>query len=120
MYEVLTNPIEQEGQRVLTTAQLAEYYETTEKIISQNFNRNRDRFIEGKHYYCLTGEELKEFLAVVNLTNANCNPQFEECKNQGMQSANCGTQNINKVRMLYLWTERGALLHAKSLNTDKA
>ena len=28
--------------------------------------------------------------------------------------------NSSKVRTLYLWTEKGALLHAKSLNTDKA
>ncbi|MCM1507394.1 MAG: hypothetical protein NC177_09715 [Ruminococcus flavefaciens] len=28
--------------------------------------------------------------------------------------------NSSKIRVLYLWTERGALLHAKSINTDKA
>ncbi len=97
MYEVLTNPIEQEGQRVLTTAQLAEYYETDTKVILKNFNRNRDRFIEGKHFYCLTGDELKEFKAT--------------------------RQNDDQLKFapsIYLWTEKGALLHAKSLNTDKA
>ncbi|MDE6730893.1 MAG: ORF6N domain-containing protein [Oscillospiraceae bacterium] len=91
-------PIENEGKRVLTTAQLAESYETTEKRITENFNRNSDHYTEGKHFYCLTGDELKEFL----------------------HSANCGLQNTNKIRTLYLWTEKGALLHAKSLNTDKA
>ena len=97
MYEVLTNPIEQDGQRVLTTAQLAEYYETDTKVILKNFNRNRDRFIEGKHFYCLTGDELKEFKAT--------------------------RQNDDQLKFapsIYLWTEKGALLHAKSLNTDKA
>lgn len=97
MYEVLTNPIEQEGQRVLTTAQLAEYYETDSRIISNNFNRNRNRFIEGKHFYRLTGEALKEF---------KTNHQIDE--------------SSIRINVLYLWTERGALLHAKSLNTDKA
>ncbi len=91
-------PIENEGKRVLTTTQLAEYYETTEKRISENFTRNEERYIESKHFYCLTGDELKEFL----------------------YSANCGLQNSSKIRTLYLWTEKGALLHAKSLNTDKA
>ncbi|MBD5159720.1 MAG: ORF6N domain-containing protein [Ruminococcus sp.] len=85
------------GQRVLTTAQLAEAYDTTEKIISQNFNRNKDRYIEGVHFYRLTGEALKKF---------KTNPQFEE--------------SSIRVKVLYLWTERGALHHAKSLNTDKA
>lgn len=27
---------------------------------------------------------------------------------------------MKKVSILYLWTEKGALLHAKSLNTDRA
>lgn len=98
MTEFKLTPIENEGKRVLTTAQLAEAYETTEKRISENFNRNKEHFIEGKHFYCLTGDELKTFL----------------------QSANCGMQNLRKIRTLYLWTEKGALLHAKSLNTEKA
>ena len=89
--------IEQQGLRVLTTAQLAECYGTDSKIISQNFKRNADRYEEGKHYICLKGEDLRAFRA---------NPQIEDLP-----------KNLN---VLYLWTERGALLHAKSLNTDKA
>lgn len=97
MTDFALTPIEQCGQRVLTTAQLAEAYGTTVDTINRNFNRNKDRYTEGKHFYCLTGEDLKNF-ASDNLSGANS----------------------NKVRTLYLWTERGALLHAKSLNTDKA
>lgn len=91
-------PIENEGKRVLTTAQLAESYETSVDTINRNFNRNKERYTEGKHYYCLTGNELKEFFASDKLSVANS----------------------SKIRTLYLWTEKGALLHAKSLNTDKA
>lgn len=90
-------PIENEGKRVLTTAQLAEAYETNTKTITDNFGNNRKRYIEGKHFYCLTGNELKAFKS--------------ESENFGF------APNLNK---LYLWTEKGALLHAKSLNTDKA
>lgn len=89
--------IERQGLRVLTTAQLAECYDTDSKIISQNFKRNADRYEEGKHYICLKGEDLRAFRA---------NPQIEDLP-----------KNLN---VLYLWTERGCLLHAKSLNTDKA
>lgn len=92
------SPIENEGKRVLTTAQLAEAYETDSKVISYNFNHNKSRYTEGKHFYCLTGEELKNF----------CVREIHEYK------------NLEKIRTLYLWTEKGALLHAKSLNTDKA
>ena len=90
--------IERENQRVLTTAQIAEQYETTTERIKDNFNSNKARYTEGKHYYCLTGEELKEFKNLV------------------------GNSDVvdKRTPKLYLWTEKGALLHAKSLNTDKA
>lgn len=82
--------------RVLTTQQIAEAYGSDTRVISNNFNRNKERYIEGKHYICLEGEELKDF---------KTNHQFDE------------SSRINK---LYLWTEKGAFLHAKSLNTDTA
>ena len=91
--------IEQSGQRVLTTAQLAEAYGTTEKRISENFSRNRERYQEGKHFHHLEGEMLRTFKH---------------------ESAICGFAIPENVNVLYLWTEKGALLHAKSLNTDKA
>ena len=83
--------------RVLTTQQIAEAYGTDTKVISNNFNRNKDRYVEGKHYICLDGEEKKAF---VN------HHQFED--------------SSKKASKLYLWTEKGAFLHAKSLNTDTA
>ncbi len=86
--------IEHQNQRVLTTQQLAESYGTDNKSISYNFNHNKDKYFKGKHYFILQGDELKAFREFHDLPN-----------------------NLNKV---YLWTERGALLHAKSLNTDKA
>ena len=82
--------------RVLTTQQLAECYGTTTDTITKNFNRNKDRYIEGKHFICLRGEELKEFKA---------NGQIDLLPN---------------IHTFYLWTEKGAFLHAKSLNTDEA
>ena len=89
--------IKRENQRVLTTAQIAEQYGTDAKAISKNFTRNESRYVEGKHYYCLTGDTLRKFKA---------NHQIDDLR-----------PNTNKY---YLWTEKGALLHAKSLNTDKA
>ncbi len=89
--------IEYRGVRVLTTQQLAESYGTDGKIISNNFNRNKDRYIEGKHFICLESEDKRKFLN---------NHQIDD-----------GSKNAGKI---YLWTEKGALLHAKSLNTDTA
>lgn len=85
---------EYENIRVLTTQQIAEAYGTDNKTISYNFNHNKGRYIDGKHFICLTGEELRAFREIHDLPS-----------------------NLNKI---YLWTEKGAFLHAKSLNTDTA
>ncbi|MEH7236786.1 ORF6N domain-containing protein [Bacillus sp. JJ1562] len=90
-------PIQSSGQRVLTTAQLAEAYGTESIKIQQNFNNNKERYQQGKHFILLQGEELKSF-----------KNNFENIE---------VAQNVNR---LYLWTEKGAWLHAKSLNTDQA
>lgn len=84
--------------RVLTTQQIAEAYETDTQVITNNFNRNKDRYTEGKHYVCLTGDDKSEFIK----------------KNQNDFSS------FTKAKGIYLWTEKGAFLHAKSLNTDTA
>ena len=89
--------IEVKGIRVLTTKQLAEAYESDVKTIQYNFRYNKHRYIAGKHYIEVVGEELRELK-----TRNEFHSQFKYAKS------------------LYLWTEKGALLHAKSLNTDKA
>ena len=89
--------IEHCGQRVLTTSQLAESYGTESKIISRNYQRNADRYIEGKHFFALSGEELRRFKG---------SRQFDD--------------SLKFTSILYLWTEKGAWLHAKSLNTEKS
>jgi hypothetical protein len=90
--------IEHEGIRVLTTKQLAEAYETTETNIKTNFNRNKERFIEGRDYYLLKSAELKEFKNYVTDSNLV----------------------DSRAPQLYLWTERGANRHSKILDTDMA
>lgn len=94
----LPQTLEFEGIRVLTTSQIARAYETKEIQIHQNFKNNRVRFVDGKHYISLSGDDLKAF--------KNHLEKIEVVK--------------SRTSHLYLWTEKGALLHAKSLNTDKA
>ena len=88
--------IEYQNQRVLTTQQLAEAYGANTDTITKNFNRNKERYVVGKHFICLEEQALKDFK-----TNGQIDLSL-------------------KLNKLYLWTERGAFLHAKSLNTDKA
>ena len=76
--------VEVKGIRVLTTRQIAEAYEV--KQIHQNFKNNRVRFVEGKHYISLTGDELKEVKKHLE--------KIEVVK--------------NRTSHLYLWTEKGA------------
>lgn len=89
--------LEVHGIKVLTTRQLTEAYETERKVINNNYLRNKDKFILGKHYIAVEGDEMRHL---------RTSPQFEG--------------ELKKVSKAYFWTEKGALLHAKSLNTDKA
>lgn len=88
---------EMKGFRVLTTHQIAEAYETESKIITNNFQRNKSRFQEGEHYFVLKGEELKQF-----------------------KGSHQNDATLKFASVLYLWTEQGAFLLAKSLNSEKA
>lgn len=116
------------GVPVLTTAMLADFYGTETKNILQNHDRNRERFIEGKHYFKITGQELKDFASSLKLlTNDLLTSQRGE---QDLLSGVEGNQSLlvniahaqisNKVRVLILWTERGAARHAKMLDTNQA
>lgn len=86
-----------EGKRVLTTVQIAEAYGSVAKTVTRNFQRNQQHFEQGVHYFALTGEALKQF------------------KGERQNDA-----TLKFVSVLYLWTEQGAFLLAKSLNSDRA
>ena len=90
-------PVKFNEEVVITTKMLAEVYECEDGNITWNFNHNKDKFIEGKHYYKVEGEELKNLR--VCFSHLQISP---------------------KTRTLYLWTKRGASRHCKMLGTDKA
>lgn len=90
--------VEHNEQRVLTTSQVAQAYECESYNIKKNFNDNKNRFVESKHYFKLEGDELRKFKNEV--TNSNL---------------------VGKnASVLYLWTKRGVARHCKMLGTDKA
>lgn len=85
------------GMRVLTTRQIAEAYGTDVGTILYNFRYNKKRYVLGKHYIDVVGDELRTL---------KTRSEFHS--------------SLKYAKSVYLWTEKGALLHAKSLNTDKA
>lgn len=90
--------IQWKGRKVITTAQLAEVYETDANNVQANFGRNQERFKEGVHYFLLKGQELREFKDYLT-----------------------DSQLVAKnAPLLYLWTHRGASRHCKILDTEKA
>ena len=91
--------LEHNSIRVMTTEQLAEAYGCAPKQIQQNFSNNRVRFIAGKHFFVLEGQDLQTFR---------------------LQIENIELQISPKTRHLYLWTERGAARHSKMLGTERA
>lgn len=89
--------IEYRNQRVVTNEQMASGYGTDPIRIRQNYHENKDRFVEGKHYFKVVGAELNNLRVAFNYL-----------------------QISSKTRSLMLWTERGAANHAKMLETDQA
>ncbi|MEX5389038.1 ORF6N domain-containing protein [Enterobacter cloacae] len=90
--------IEWAGVRVVTTETLASGYGTDEANIRNNLSRNLDRFEDCKHYYLLSGSELREF------------------KNRVTDGYSVG----KNARSLTLWTEKGAARMSKIVDTDEA
>ncbi len=90
-------PLEWNGERVLRTARLIEYYDCEEHQIFDNFRRKNAGFIEGVHYVVVAGKDLSKL-------RMN-NPQM---------------QISPKARRVFFWTVGGAELQAKMLNTAKA
>jgi hypothetical protein len=88
---------EHKKQRVLTTKQLSDFYGTEVQVITNNFNRNKERFKRNVHFFRLEGEDLRAFRTTTQIDLSS-----------------------NRLNVLYLWTERGAARHAKMLNSDKA
>lgn len=86
------------GEKVISTEVLAKLYGTSAVRIRQNHTRNESRFVEGKHYFKLSGNDLKEFKNRVSLSD----------------SVKKGARSVT------LWTERGAMRHAKALETEAA
>lgn len=102
-------PLTYKGLPVVTTEMLAKAYGCDTASIRNNFNRNRERFTEGKHFYSLTNGDLKAFRDCVS----NCYAQGDCVKTfDAVVPA--------RTRNLTLWLERGAARHAKMLNTDQA
>lgn len=89
--------LEYNGERVLMTEDLARAYDCSAENILRNYRRNKNKFQIGIDFYRLTGEEFKKFKEV----RPNC-------------------PNLNNRNSLYLWTELGASIHCKSINTDRA
>ena len=90
-------PVEYRAERVLTTEQLAQAYECGTDNIKRNFSNNKEHFEEGKHFFKLESDELKD-----------------------LRGKNIHLQISPKTRCLYLWTRRGASRHSKMLGTDRA
>lgn len=89
--------IEWKGVRVVTTETLAAGYGVDEANIRNNLSRNKDRFIDGVHFYAISGDELKD-----------------------LRVTNSYAQISSKARSVTLWTEKGAARMSKIVDSDEA
>ena len=85
------------GQRVVSTETLAEGYGTEATNIRTNLSAHKHRFVEGEHYFIISGEELAD-----------------------LRVSNPDAQISSKVRSMAFYTERGASRMSKIVDTDEA
>lgn len=85
-------PFDFNNQVVATYPILAEFLGTQESNLTSNFNRNKNKFTEGKHYFKLSHLEVTQ----------------------------SDVQNYSGTKGLILWTEKGCARHSKLLETDQA
>lgn len=104
------SPITHNQIPVVTTELLAQLYGTETANIKMNFSRNTERFVQGKHFFKLEGDELREFKHSMSSKPSVSNEVTESYP----------VKIARNVRSLILWTERGAARHAKMLETDQA
>lgn len=111
------SPISHNQIPVITTELLAQLYGTEPVRIRQNHHENKVRFVEGKHFFKVVGNDLKELRVALNYSQ---NLRVTLSNSQNLQPSLRGLQISPKARSLILWTERGAARHAKILETDQA
>ncbi|EFQ9868100.1 ORF6N domain-containing protein [Escherichia coli] len=111
------SPITHNQIPVITTELLAQLYGTEPVRIRQNHHENKVRFVEGKHFFKVVGNDLKELRVALNYSQ---NLRVTLSNSQNLQPSLRGLQISPKTRSLILWTERGAARHAKMLETDQA
>ncbi|WP_409306162.1 ORF6N domain-containing protein [Pectobacterium sp. B1J-3] len=94
---------------VITTESLAQLYGTSSHSITKNHRSNVTRFVAGKHFFKIEGDELRLFKHRVTNSDSVKNDRLTNSQSVARQA-----------RSLILWTERGAARHAKMLETDQA
>lgn len=88
--------VEWSNRRVLLSTQLAEVYGCEVSNIKKNFNANKNHYIEGVHYFKITGFDLQ-----------NLRMRYPQLLISP------------KTRTLYLWTAAGIFFHCKMINTPQ-
>lgn len=96
-------PVIVNGTKALKNAELAQLYDVTPKRLTEVLANNIDQYIEGVHYFRLSRTQFDQLLLNPQKSYYGFVPGYNRNKN-------------DKI----LWTEKGALLAAKAINTPKA
>lgn len=88
--------MEYNGINVITTKQLATFFNTNVTRIYTIFNRYNEKFEEGKDYFLLSKKDIEEWSKSVHLPG------------------------LKHTSLLYLWTDQGAFKIAQSFKGLKA
>ena len=109
--------LEYQGKRVVTLAMIDQVHQRPNGTAKRNFWKNRHRFILGRDYFELSGDEIRQFLENQRdeFRPAGSGNQPDEIRTVGFYRPQGGLHP-----KVILMTEYGYLLLAKSFNDDLA
>ena len=121
-------PLFYQGQKVLSTPQLAVFFKCKRQNVNDNFKNHKEEFVENVDYFFLKSEEFRAFKQDLK-ANGYIQPQANGYIQPQMQAngyiqpqANGYIQPpfANGATNVYLWTESGVAKLAKFIGTDEA
>lgn len=123
--------VEYKGQRVVTFAMIDEAHERPKGTASAAFRRHRDRFTEGKHYFSLNADQIRDELKVTGYAKRTQSDNLSTSDVKRTQPGEKATTDIKRrwiVSDLFpiksshgvVVTELGYLLLTKPFNDDLA
>ncbi len=114
------SPVTHNQRPVITTELLAQLYYTYSNNIKVNYTRNAERFVEGKHFFKVVGEELKNLRVTLSNSQNPVSPKTRPPYPLDRTWRRTTRQNAGNQSGLTLWVVACRFMNARRRNLFSA